>query len=165
MHEFRVKVGPAAFRIGSAWRQPIAQLAALYSDYPTPEIPDFSVRLDAPGLLRRYVRKQVAINGDYMLPDAVPLPFDQALLAAEMGMNLQMALGWRRHLLLHASAVEKDGKPARDEGGNLLFRPAGHGALLENFNRLRADLIYVKNIDTFFFFFHKLVLDHYRQAG
>jgi HprK-related kinase A len=110
MHEFRVKVGPAAFRIGSAWRQPIAQLAALYSDYPTPEIPDFSVRLDAPGLLRRYVRKQVAINGDYMLPDAVPLPFDQALLAAEMGMNLQMALGWRRHLLLHASAVEKDGK-------------------------------------------------------
>jgi HprK-related kinase A len=110
MHEFRVKVGPAAFRIGSVWRQPIAQLAALYSDYPTPEIPDFSVRLEAPGLLRRYVRKQVAINGDYMLPDAVPLPFDQALLAAEMGMNLQMALGWRRHLLLHASAVEKDGK-------------------------------------------------------
>jgi HprK-related kinase A len=27
-----------------------------------------------------------------------------------MGMNLQMALGWRRHLLLHASSVEKDGK-------------------------------------------------------
>ena len=45
-----------------------------------------------------------------MLPDAVPLPFDQALLAAEMGMNLQMALGWRRHLLLHASAVERDGR-------------------------------------------------------
>ncbi|MEQ1540541.1 MAG: HprK-related kinase A, partial [Sphingorhabdus sp.] len=51
-----------------------------------------------------------AIDGDYMLPDAVPLPFDQALLAAEMGMNLQMALGWRRHLILHASAVERDGK-------------------------------------------------------
>src|SRR3546814_7285964 len=32
------------------------------------------------------------------------------LLAAEMGMNLQVALGWRRHLLLHASAVEKDGR-------------------------------------------------------
>jgi HprK-related kinase A len=110
MHEFRVKVGPAAFRIGSAWREPIAQLAALYRDYPTPEIPDFSVRLEATSLFRRFVRKQVAINGDYMLPDAVPLPFDQALLAAEMGMNLQMALGWRRHLLLHASAAEKDGK-------------------------------------------------------
>lgn len=110
MHEFRVQVGPAAFRIGSRWKQPLQQLAALYADYPTPDIPDFTVRLDAPGLLRRFVRRQVAIDGDYMLPDAVPLPFGQALLAAEMGMNLQMALGWRRHLLLHASAVEREGR-------------------------------------------------------
>jgi HprK-related kinase A len=110
MHEFRVQVGPAAFRIGSVWRQPIKQLAELYRGYPTPEVPDFSVRLEAASFLRRIIRRSVAIDGDYMLPDAVPLPFDQALLAAEMGMNLQMALGWRRHLLLHASAVEKGGK-------------------------------------------------------
>ena len=45
-----------------------------------------------------------------MLPDAAPLPLAQGLLAAEMAMNLQMALGWRRHLILHASAAEKDGK-------------------------------------------------------
>jgi HprK-related kinase A len=110
VHEFRVQVGPAAFRIGSRWAQPVAQLAALYAGYPTPDINDFTVRLDAPSLLRRFVRRQVAIDGDYMLPDAVPLPFAQALLAAEMGMNLQMALGWRRHLLLHASAVEREGR-------------------------------------------------------
>lgn len=35
----------------------------------------------------------------------------------------------------------------RDEDGNLLFRPAGHGALLENLNSLSADLIFIKNID------------------
>jgi HprK-related kinase A len=110
MHEFRVQVGPAAFRIGSRWQRPVAQLRRLYADYPTPDIPDFTVRLDAPSLLRCFVRRSVAIDGDYMLPDAAPLPFDQALLAAEMGMNLQMALGWRRHLILHASAVERDGK-------------------------------------------------------
>jgi HprK-related kinase A len=110
VHEFCVTVGPAAFRIGSVWRRPIAQLAELYSDYPTPDIPDFTVRLQATGFLRRFFRPSVAINGDYMLPDAAPLPLDQSLLAAEMGMNLQMALGWRRHLILHASAVEKDGK-------------------------------------------------------
>jgi HprK-related kinase A len=110
VHEFRVRVGPAAFRIGSVWRKPVAQLASLYAQYPTPEIVDFAVRLEATGPIRRFIRRQVAIEGDYMLPDAVPLPFDQAVLAAEMGMNLQMALGWRRHLLLHASAVEKDGK-------------------------------------------------------
>lgn len=66
-----------------------------------------------------------------MLPDAAPLPLAQALLAAEMGMNLQMALGWRRHLLLHASAVEKDGKTlimtgASGSGKSTLSAMLGH---------------------------------------
>jgi HprK-related kinase A len=85
-------------------------LEELYRDYPTPTITDYSVRLEAVSFLRRFIRPSVAINGDYMLPDAAPLPLAHALLAAEMAMNVQMALGWRRHLLLHASAVEKDGK-------------------------------------------------------
>ena len=110
MHEFRVKVGPAAFRIGSAWRAPIDQLAHLYRDYPQPDFTDFTVRLEPTTWLRRWLRPSVAIGGDYMLPDAAPLPLAQGLLAAEMAMNLQMALGWRRHLLLHASAVERDGR-------------------------------------------------------
>jgi HprK-related kinase A len=110
MHEFRVQVGPAAFRIGSHWRAPIEQMKALYADYPTPEFTDYTVRLESVSPLRRFIRPSVAINGDYMLPDAAPLPLDQGLLAAEMGMNLQMALGWRRQLILHASAVERGGK-------------------------------------------------------
>ena len=110
MHEFRVQVGPAAFRIGSAWRAPLEQMAELYRDYPKPDFTDFTVRLEPTSLLRRWIRPSVAIGGDYMLPDAAPLPLAQGLLAAEMAMNLQMALGWRRHLLLHASAVERDGR-------------------------------------------------------
>ena len=110
MHEFSVRVGPASFRIGSHWRAPVDQMRALYADYPTPDYIDFTVRLEAVSMLRRYFRPSVAINGDYMLPDAAPLPLDQGLLAAEMGMNLQMALGWRRQLILHASAVERGGK-------------------------------------------------------
>lgn len=110
MFEFRVQVGPAAFRIGSTWRGPIEELRALYASYPTPEIPDFTVRLEPTQIHRRFIRPSIALDGDYMLPDAAPLPLDQGLLAAEMAMNLQIALGWRRHLLLHASAVEKDGK-------------------------------------------------------
>ena len=39
------------------------------------------------------------------------------------------------------------GHPFRDRFGRLHFRPAGHGALLENLNDLRADLIYIKNVD------------------
>ena len=131
MHEFKVQVGPAAFRIGSAWKKPLDQLTELYRDYPTPEIPDYSVRLEAVSLLRRFIRPSVAINGDYMLPDAAPLPLAQALLAAEMAMNLQIALGWRRHLLLHASAVEKDGKAlimtgASGSGKSTLAAMLGH---------------------------------------
>lgn len=34
-----------------------------------------------------------------------------------------------------------------DENGNLLFRPSGHGALLENLNDVDADLVFIKNID------------------
>ncbi|MGC1470843.1 MAG: HprK-related kinase A [Sphingorhabdus sp.] len=110
MHEFRVQVGPAAFRIGSAWSAPLDQMTELYRDYPKPDFTDFTVRLEPTTWLRRWLRPSIAIGGDYMLPDAAPLPLAQGLLAAEMAMNLQMALGWRRHLLLHASAVERDGR-------------------------------------------------------
>lgn len=44
-------------------------------------------------------------------------------------------------------AVGLDGQPFRDADGALLFRPGGHGALLENLARCDADLAYVKNID------------------
>lgn len=44
-------------------------------------------------------------------------------------------------------AAELDNTPFRDENGQLLFRPAGHGALIYNINRLDADIAFVKNID------------------
>lgn len=44
-------------------------------------------------------------------------------------------------------AVNPDNTPFRNPDGSLLFRPAGHGALLENLNALDADLIFIKNID------------------
>lgn len=107
----QLQIGPIGFRIGSDWRAPIDQLRQLYRDYPAPDdgIADFTVRLFAARPWRRLVRPSVMIGGDYMLPDTAPLPLAQGLLAAEMGMNLQMALGQRRYLLLHASAVERDG--------------------------------------------------------
>lgn len=44
-------------------------------------------------------------------------------------------------------AVEMDNSPFRDPDGSLLFRPGGHGALLENLNDIDADIIFIKNID------------------
>ena len=44
-------------------------------------------------------------------------------------------------------AVNPDNTPFRTDDGQLLFRPAGHGALIENLNDIDADIIFVKNID------------------
>ncbi|MBP3424790.1 MAG: DUF4301 family protein [Alistipes sp.] len=44
-------------------------------------------------------------------------------------------------------AVNPDNTPFRTDSGELLFRPAGHGALLENLNDIDASIIFVKNID------------------
>lgn len=44
-------------------------------------------------------------------------------------------------------AANADNTPFRDEKGQLLFRPGGHGALIENLNEQEADVIFVKNID------------------
>lgn len=111
-HATLLRIGPVGFRVGSDWRAPVAAIEHLYRDYPAPQdgIPDFNVRLFAARPWRRLVRPSVHIGGDFVIPDAAPLPLAQGLLAAEMAMNLQMALGQRRYLLLHASAVERDGR-------------------------------------------------------
>ncbi len=44
-------------------------------------------------------------------------------------------------------AVTPDNKPFRIEDGSILFRPGGHGALIENLDEQQADIIFIKNID------------------
>jgi len=44
-------------------------------------------------------------------------------------------------------AVNMDNTPFRTSDGKLLFRPGGHGALIENLNDLKSDIVFIKNID------------------
>lgn len=44
-------------------------------------------------------------------------------------------------------SVDMTNAPFCDANGSLLFRPAGHGALIENLNDIDADLVFIKNID------------------
>ncbi|WP_230981371.1 DUF4301 family protein [Echinicola salinicaeni] len=54
-------------------------------------------------------------------------------------------------------AVNPDNTPFIEEDGEILFRPAGHGALLENLNEIDADIIFIKNIDN-------VVPDHLKET-
>ena len=53
-------------------------------------------------------------------------------------------------------AVNPDNTPFLNSDGSLLFRPAGHGALIENLNELNYDIIFIKNIDN-------IVPDNYKE--
>jgi hypothetical protein len=52
-----------------------------------------------------------------------------------------------QHPATDTLAVDADNRPFRDSKGHLVFRPGGHGALLENLQHLQGDLVYIKNID------------------
>lgn len=44
-------------------------------------------------------------------------------------------------------AVDMNNEPFRNQDGSLLFRPGGHGALIQNLNELHKEIIFIKNID------------------
>ncbi len=53
-------------------------------------------------------------------------------------------------------AAAADGTPFRNDDGSILFRPGGHGALIENLNDLDTDIVFIKNIDN-------VVPDHFKN--
>ncbi|SMC27732.1 protein of unknown function [Desulfacinum hydrothermale DSM 13146] len=63
-------------------------------------------------------------------------------------LNTQYAMGFSHQSpSTHTIAVDEHNRPFRDAQGRLVFRPAGHGALLGNLSGLDGDLVYIKNID------------------
>jgi hypothetical protein len=67
--------------------------------------------------------------------------------------------------------VDDDNHPLRDKDGRLIFRPSGHGALLQNLNSCDGDLVFVRTIDNVLpdrlkgiVQFHKRVLGGYLVA-
>ena len=62
------------------------------------------------------------------------------------GIRLKISFSEQKHYT-DIIAVDEQNQPLRDENGHLIFRPGGHGALIENLNEQHADLIFIKNID------------------
>lgn len=75
-----------------------------------------------------------------LLQEVKPAYEEKFQLAFEIGFSCQSRS-------TDTIAVDADNRPWRDKNGHLLFRAAGHGALLKNLGDLQGDLVYIKNID------------------
>jgi len=60
-------------------------------------------------------------------------------------------------------AVYTDNTPVKNEKNELLFRPGGHGALIENLNDLNGDIVIIKNIDNIVHEDHRIISDDYNK--
>ena len=67
-------------------------------------------------------------------------------ISAEYGVSLDISFSEQKKST-DIIAVDAKLEPIRDNQGNLLLRPGGHGALIENLNDLSSDIIFIKNID------------------
>lgn len=61
-------------------------------------------------------------------------------------------------------AADSENNPFRDKNGEILFRPGGHGALIENLNELDADVIFIKNIDNVVPDSHKSIEQKFKEV-
>lgn len=64
----------------------------------------------------------------------------------ESGISINFNFSYQ-HKQTDTLAVDLQNNPFRTDAGGLLFRPGGHGALIENLNNLDADIVFIKNID------------------
>ncbi len=84
----------------------------MYADYRLEQAlsyADFHIEISQPKNLRRWFRPQVSFFHDGKEPFR-PLPLNQAFPLFEWGLNWCIANHMHRNLILHAAAVEKDGR-------------------------------------------------------
>lgn len=74
--------------------------------------------------------------------------FNEAKTSIEekSGTTIDTSISYQ-HKKTDTIAVDMNNVPFRDNTGNILFRPGGHGALIENLNNLDTDIVFIKNID------------------
>ena len=61
-------------------------------------------------------------------------------------------------------AVTTDNEPFRKEDGCMVFRPGGHGSLIQNLNEQDADIIFIKNIDNVVVHTYEKEVAHYKKV-
>lgn len=70
----------------------------------------------------------------------------QPKLETKYGKSLQVDFSFQ-HKHTDTVTVDLKNNPVKESDGQWVFRPGGHGALIQNLNELNADLVFIKNID------------------
>jgi hypothetical protein len=111
---FFLRTGPFVFHVRSSMPAVASGVALLYADHPVTdaaEFADFRVSVSPAGGVRRFWRPQAIFRCDGFQPFK-PLPAAQALPFLEWGMNWAIAENAHQFLIIHAAAVERDGRVA-----------------------------------------------------
>ncbi|MET0519703.1 MAG: HprK-related kinase A [Burkholderiaceae bacterium] len=119
----RLRTGPFSCSLRSDIPGLADALAPLYAHHALAEADafiDFHVKVGAGRGLRRWIRPQAHFSVDEVRP-FTPLPMDQALPMIEWGLNWCVTAYSHHQLILHAAAVEKNGRAA------ILPAPPGSG--------------------------------------
>lgn len=91
------------------------------------------------------------------LSEAVPA------MEARMGVKFDVSLSEQKPST-DTMAATMDNEPFRDAGGRIVFRPGGHGALIENLNDIDSAVVFIKNIDNVVPDAHRDVTIRYKQV-
>lgn len=121
---FTLYLGPFAHLIQGASDPLLDYLQDTYRDalieLEPSDVTDIHLNLDAPSLLRRFIRRQITPDPGFEVP-AAPLPLSMAPLAFEMGLNLSVALKCCRFVTIHAGVV------ANEDGAIVMSGASGAG--------------------------------------
>ncbi len=72
--------------------------------------------------------------------------FEQKIHTSPLAQPVQISFSYQ---MPHTDTfmLDQNGQPVRDTEGQLIFRPGGHGALIENLQNTKAEIVLIKNID------------------
>lgn len=86
------------------------------------------------------------VSGEHLALFQTEVAAMKESIEKEFGVKLEVSYSTQK-ASTDTIAVSLDNMPMRKANGELLLRPAGHGALIENLNDIDADMIFVKTID------------------
>jgi len=122
------------------------------------ELPKALIKMHAyDGFFATPIDEQIFEGQQYLNPDHVRIHFtisrehedlfnDYVNKAIEGKDNIEITYSFQKEET-NTLAVDMNNEPIIKSDGEPLFRPGGHGALIENLNDLDADIVFIKNID------------------